>query len=53
MLNIPLAFILSRFTGFPAVEMYILVEGLNLIKAALGFWLVRSRKWVNNLVENQ
>ena len=52
-LNIPLAFVLSRFTGLPAVEMYILVEGLNLIKAALGFWLVRSRKWVNNLVENQ
>lgn len=52
-LNIPLAFILSRFTGLPVVEMYILVEGLNLIKAALGFWLVRSRKWVNNLVGNQ
>ena len=52
-LNIPLAFILSRFTGLPAVEMYILVEGLNLIKAALGFWLVRSRRWVNNLVGNQ
>ena len=51
-LNIPLAFVLSRFTGLPAVEMYILVEGLNLIKAALGFWLVKSRKWVNNLVEN-
>ena len=52
-LNIPLAFVLSRFTGLPVVEMYALVEGLNLIKAALGFWLVRSRKWVNNLVENQ
>ena len=51
-LNIPLAFVLSRFTGLPAVEMYILVEGLNLIKAALGFWLVKSRKWVNNLVED-
>ena len=52
-LNISLAFILSRFTSLPAAEMYILVEGLNLIKAALGFWLVRSRKWVNNLVETQ
>ena len=51
-LNIPLAFVLSRFTALPAVELYILVEGLNLIKASLGFWLVRSRKWVNNLVEN-
>ena len=51
-LNIPLAFLLSRFTALPVVEMYILVEGLNLVKAALGFWLVRSRRWVNNLVED-
>ena len=49
-LNIPLAFALSRFTAVPVVEMFLLVEGLNLVKAALGFWLVRSRKWVNNLV---
>lgn len=53
LLNISIAFILSRFTALSVVEMYILVEGLNLIKAILGFWLVRSRKWVNNLVENQ
>ena len=52
-LNIPLAFILSRFTGIPVVEMYILVEGLNLIKAALGFWLIKGRKWVNDLVKDQ
>ena len=52
-LNIPLAFILSRFTGLPVVEMFILVEGLNLIKAALGFWLVGSRKWVNDLVKDR
>lgn len=52
-LNIPLAFVLSRFTTLPVLEMFIFVEGLNLIKAVLGFWLVRSKKWVNNLVENQ
>ena len=52
-LNIPLAFVLSRFTALPVVEMFILVEGLNLIKVALGLWLVRSRKWVNNLAAHQ
>ena len=51
-LNIPLAFVLSRFTALPVVEMFIFVEGLNLIKGVLGFWLVGSRKWVNNLVED-
>ena len=52
-LNVPLAFVLSRFTGLPMVEMFIAVEGLNLIKVILGFWLVKSKKWVNNLVEKQ
>lgn len=52
-LNIPVAFVLSRYTNIPVVEMYIIVEGLNIIKAILGFCLIKSRKWVNNLVENQ
>ncbi len=52
-LCVPLAFVLSRFTSVPVVPMFILVEGLNIIKAVLGFFLVRSKKWVNNLVENQ
>ena len=51
--NVPLAFILSRFTALPVVPMYFVVEGLILVKVILGFFLVKSRKWVNNLVENQ
>ncbi len=50
LLNIPLAFVLSRYTAVPVVRMFLMVEGLNLIKAGLGFWLVAGRKWVNNLV---
>ena len=50
-MSVPLAFVLSRFTALPVVEMFIFVEGLNLVKAVLGFCLVKSRKWVNNLVE--
>ena len=49
-LNIPVAFVLSRFTAVPVVQMFFLVEGLNLIKAGIGLWLVISKKWVNNLV---
>lgn len=51
--SIPLAFILSRFTALSVVPMYFIVECLTLIKSILGFFLVKSRKWVNNLVENQ
>lgn len=52
-LNIPLAFVLSRFTALPVVEMFIFVEGLNIIKAVIGFCLVKSRRWVKNLAQNE
>jgi len=44
------AFCLSRFTDLPIVPMYIIVQSLELIKCAIGFFLVRGRSWVNNLV---
>ena len=47
---IPLAFILSRYTGLAIVPMYILVQSMELIKCITGFFLVKSRRWVNNLV---
>ena len=50
LLSIPAAFLLSRLTDMPILPMYILVESLTLIKCVLGFVLVRSRKWVVNLV---
>ena len=47
---VSLAFVLSRYTALPLLEMYIAVQSLELVKCAVGFFLVRSRKWVNNLV---
>ena len=47
---IPTAFILSRYTAMPILPMYILVQSLELIKCVTGFFLVKSRRWVNNLV---
>lgn len=46
----PLAFILSRYTDWKILPIYIAVQGLELIKATLSVILVRSRVWVNNLV---
>ena len=48
--NVPLAFILSRFTGMPIIPMYVCIQSLEFIKCIIGFFLVRSRIWVNNLV---
>ena len=50
-LQIPVAFILSRFTAVPIVPMYTIVEGMNIIKCLIGLVMLKSRKWVVNLVQ--
>lgn len=47
---IPVAFILSRFTAMPILRMYIIIQSLELIKASVGFYMVKNRMWVTNLV---
>ena len=49
-LCLPTAFILSHFTGMRILPMYCIIQGLELIKCVIGYFLLRSRKWVNNLV---
>ena len=50
-LQIPLAFVLSRLTQTPILTMYAAVEAMNLIKCLIGAVMLRSRKWVVNLVK--
>ena len=50
-IQIPVAMVLSRMTALPIVPLFIAVEGLNLIKCVIGLVMVRSRKWVVNLVQ--
>ena len=47
---VPVALVLSRFTTLPILELYIAVYALDLIKCAIGTYLLRKRKWVNNIV---
>ena len=47
---VPAAFVLSRFTPMPILPMYITVSLLDLIKCVVGYYLVKRRKWVNNIV---
>ena len=49
-LAVPFAFILSRFTALPILQLYLCCHCMDLVKCAVGVLLVRSRKWVNNLV---
>ena len=47
---VPVAFLLSRLTKMPILPMYITVSLLELIKCVVGYYLVKRRKWVNNIV---
>ena len=47
---VPTAFVLSRFTAVPILPLYVAVYALDLIKCAVGYYLVKRRKWVNNIV---
>ena len=49
---VPTAFVLSRFTALPILPLYIAVYALDLIKCAIGTYLLRKRKWVNNIVSS-
>lgn len=49
---VPVAFVLSRFTDMPVIQMFIVIQALELIKLALGLWFVKSKRWVENLVSD-
>lgn len=49
---VPTAFVLSRFTAMPILPLYIAVYALDLIKCLIGTFLLRRRKWVNNIVSS-
>lgn len=51
-LCVPLAFVLSRYTQVHILQMFIAVQALDIIKCGIGYYLVKKRKWVKNLVDD-
>jgi Na+-driven multidrug efflux pump len=49
---VPLAFVLANYTHLPILPLYMLVQGLDVIKCAIGFWMIKKGIWVRNLIEN-
>lgn len=49
MFSIPLAFSLSRFTNIPILPLYILCQGMDIVKCAVGFVMLRKGSWIQNL----
>lgn len=50
--NIPTAFLLSRFTGLPLLPVYFICQSVEIVKAVLGFVLLKKGVWVHNMVEH-
>ena len=48
--SISAAFCLTRFTGLEILTVYIIVNSLDILKCVIGFFMIRSGKWVVNLV---
>ncbi len=46
---VPLAFVLSRFTGITIIPLYAICQSLDLIKCGLGAWMLKKGKWIQNL----
>lgn len=51
--NIPIAFVLTRYTGLSIVLVYLFVNAADLIKCIIGFILVKKGVWVNNIVAQE
>ncbi len=46
---VPLAFVLSRFAGLPILPLYAICQGTDLIKCAIGAYVLKKGKWIQNL----
>lgn len=46
---VPLAFCLSRFTAMPILPLYILCQCTDLVKCAIGAYMIRKGRWIQNL----
>ena len=51
LINVPLAFCLSRFTAMPIVPLYAICLSTDLIKCVLGAIMIRQGKWIQNLTQ--
>ncbi len=50
---VPLAFCLSRFTQISILPLYIICQGTDLIKCAIGAFMIKKGAWIQNLVSKK
>lgn len=47
---IPVAYCLSNYTNWNIVTVFLLVQSMEFVKAVIGFFMVKSDVWLNNIV---
>ena len=48
--NVPIAFVLSRFTGLPILPLFAVCQAIEILKSFIGYFFVRSDVWMQNIV---
>ncbi|MGN0978363.1 MAG: MATE family efflux transporter, partial [Faecousia sp.] len=48
---VPLAFCLSRFAHLPILPLYAICQATDLIKCAIGAYMLKQGKWIQNLTQ--
>ena len=48
---VPVAFLLSRFSGLSIQPLYAICHGMDLLKCAIGFYMIRKGAWIQNLTQ--
>ncbi len=48
--SVPIAFVLCEFTSLPVLQIYAIVQGMDIIKLAVGYVLIKKGVWITNLV---
>ncbi|MBQ7547240.1 MAG: MATE family efflux transporter [Clostridia bacterium] len=51
--NVPVAFALSRYTALPVIWIFSIVQMSDLIKCVIGVVLVKKNVWMNNIVQEK
>ncbi len=49
----PTAYVLSRYTELPIVWLFLCCQSLELIKAVIGWLMIRSGVWIQNIVKEE
>ena len=48
---VPLAFVLTRFTGISIIPLFAICQATDLIKCVLGSTMIKQGKWIQNLTQ--